>query len=134
MNTGNFARIASASALCLGTGLAVLGGGPGASARAADNVEFVSPSGNISCDLGTNFALCQTGSPARSVIMSTAGDYKVCTGERCIGNPGEGTPVLRYGKSVRFGPFRCTSERVGVTCVTRGKGFQISRSGVRPVR
>jgi uncharacterized protein DUF6636 len=37
-------------------------------------------------------------------------------------------PVLRYGHSLRFGPFRCTSRTSGLTCRSRaGHGFFVSR-------
>jgi hypothetical protein len=42
-------------------------------------------------------------------------------------------PVLRYGSSRRFGPFRCTSRRTGLTCRSRvsGHGFFLSRARQR---
>ena len=38
-------------------------------------------------------------------------------------------PVLHYGRSRRFGPFRCSSRRSGLTCKSRrsGHGFTLSR-------
>lgn len=41
--------------------------------------------------------------------------------------------VLRYGKSRRFGPFRCTSRHSGLTCKSRegGHGFKLSRQRQR---
>jgi hypothetical protein len=38
-------------------------------------------------------------------------------------------PVLRYGTSRRFGPFRCSSRRTGLTCKSQrsGHGFTLSR-------
>lgn len=100
--------------------------------------EFRSPSGNISCEInyersGTTNAYCQTGSPARSVTMNSTGSYKTCTGEQCLGDAGEGTPTLAYGKATGVGPFRCESATTGITCTANGKGFSISDAGITSV-
>jgi hypothetical protein len=100
--------------------------------------EFQSPSGNITCEInyerpGLTQAYCQTGSPARSVTMNSNGSYKTCTGEQCLGNSGEGTPTLAYGKATGVGPFRCESATTGITCAANGKGFRIANSGVTSV-
>jgi Family of unknown function (DUF6636) len=41
--------------------------------------------------------------------------------------------TLGYGKSVRLGPFRCTSRRIGMRCVVMrsGHGFVISRARLK---
>ena len=100
--------------------------------------EFLSPSGNISCEVdyhraGLTQVYCQTVTPARSVTMGAAGSYKTCTGQQCLGNSGTGTPTLAYGTATGAGPFRCTSAAAGITCVAAGKGFQISTAGITPV-
>ena len=100
--------------------------------------EFLSPSGNISCEVdyqlaGLTKAYCQTATPARSVSMSASGAYTTCTGQQCLGNPGTGTPTLAYGTATGAGPFRCESAATGVTCLANGKGFRISTSGIVPV-
>lgn len=100
--------------------------------------EFLSPSGNISCEVdyrrsGLTQVYCQTWTPARSVTMSVAGRYTTCTGEQCLGNPGDGTPTLADGTATGVCPFRCESATTGVTCLTDGKGFRISTSGITPV-
>ncbi len=99
--------------------------------------EFVSPSGNISCEvnyhrLGLTEVYCQTGTPARSVTMSATGRYTTCTGQQCLGNPGAGTPALAYGTATGAGPFRCISTAAGITCTANGKGFRISTTGITP--
>jgi hypothetical protein len=161
-------RIAGISALGLGIGLAlsacspstssaVSAATPSASARVATaqagavapsatlvpmqtaaGGEFLSPSGNISCEVdyhraGLTQVYCQTVTPARSVTMGAAGRYKTCTGAQCLGNPGTGTPTLAYGAATGVGPFRCESAAAGVTCVAGGRGFRISASGMAPV-
>jgi hypothetical protein len=100
--------------------------------------EFVSPSGNISCEVdyhhaGLTRAYCQTAESPRSVTMSVAGKYTTCAGQQCLGNSGSGTPTLAYGTATGVGPFRCESAATGVTCVAHGRGFQISASGITPV-
>jgi hypothetical protein len=99
--------------------------------------EFLSPSGNISCEVdyqraGLNQAYCQSATPARSVTMGAAGSYTTCAGEHCLGNPGDGSPTLAYGTATGVGPFRCESADTGITCVANGRGFQISASGITP--
>lgn len=100
--------------------------------------EFLSPSGNISCEIDYHRAdltqaYCQTITPARSATMDITGRYTTCTGQQCLGNPGTGTPILAYGTATGVGPFRCESATSGVTCTAGGKGFQISASGITPV-
>jgi hypothetical protein len=96
---------------------------------------FLSPSGNISCeihyqDAGLTEAYCQTHTPARSVRLDANGAYKACTEGGCIGDPGENTPTLAYGQATGVGPFRCESATTGVTCTANGKGFHIDNAGI----
>ncbi|HEY7324789.1 MAG TPA: hypothetical protein VH520_08170 [Streptosporangiaceae bacterium] len=107
--------------------------------QTANGGEFLSPSGNISCEIDYNrsgirsAAYCQTMTPAASVTMDVTGSYTTCTGERCLGNAGINTPTLAYGTATGVGPFVCDSAAAGITCTAGGKGFQISRSGITPV-
>lgn len=94
--------------------------------------EFVSPSGNIGCQVSPTRVYCQSDKPARSVTMGVTGTYKTCTGETCLGNSGENTPTLAYESETGVGPFQCLSATTGITCIAAGKGFQISTSGVTP--
>jgi hypothetical protein len=100
--------------------------------------EFLSPSGNISCEVdyhkaGLTEVYCQTGTPPQSVTMSADGKYTTCTGVQCLGNPGIGTPTLAYGTATGVGPFRCESATTGVTCTVGGTGFRIAAAGITPV-
>lgn len=101
--------------------------------QTATGGEFLSPSGNISCEVSLTTVYCQTDTPARSVTMTAAGQYKTCSGVTCLGNPGEKTPTLAYGKATGVGSFLCVSATAGVTCTVGGKGFQISTSGITSV-
>ena len=101
--------------------------------------EFLSPSGNISCEVDNGYAglhqvYCQTFSPPASVTMSTRGVLRKCAGQRCLGNPALNAPTLPYGSSTGAGPFLCLSATDGVTCTVSGAGFRISRSGIAVVR
>lgn len=97
---------------------------------------FLSPSHNISCEIDSGSAVgtqafCETFQPARSVTMSRSGTLKTCSGQNCLGDPPENAKTLAYGKSVHLGPFACVSQESGVRCTVRGRGFLISRSGVK---
>jgi hypothetical protein len=108
---------------------------------------FYSQSRNISCEMNDarpgvgTFVYCQSTSHPHSVRMGLSGRLKTCRGgslttTHCLGNPGEHTPVLRYGHHISLRHFRCRSARSGVTCMVSktGKGFRIDRRGVRPIR
>jgi hypothetical protein len=105
--------------------------------QTATGGEFLTPSGNIECQISSQAGLagayCQTTTPARSVTMNSAGHYTVCTGQQCLANAGDGTPTLFYGTETGVGPFRCESATAGVTCSADGRGFLISSSGITPV-
>lgn len=126
----------------------VVGGWLGAPPVRADNpvcastwCSFLLPSRNIGCELSfqrgsgmPDETYCQSDSPPQSVRMTPVGTFKTCNGETCLGNPGQGTPVLAYGQSAGLGPFSCKSDTGGVTCtVTSGRGFTLSSAGVTPV-
>jgi hypothetical protein len=105
-----------------------------------DYLAFLSPSGNISCEINYQRAglsdgtYCQIVSPPQSVHMDPSGVLAPCTGDSCLGNAAVGTPTLGYGQTIGKGPFTCRSEVSGVTCtVASGRGFTISASGVTPV-
>jgi hypothetical protein len=106
--------------------------------------EFYSPSRNLSCELGDDpatrgsYTYCQSWKNPHSVRLTLDGRLKICRGgtlttTRCLGNPGENTPILAYGKQLTVGRFRCFSLRSGVECIVirSGKGFLIDRVGVR---
>jgi hypothetical protein len=99
---------------------------------AADTYAFLSPTRNISCEMG-DIVYCQTQVPPQSVHLSADGTLTPCTGEGCQGNPGIGTPTLAYGQSASVGSFTCVSQTIGVTCTTAsGNGFIISNAGIQP--
>jgi hypothetical protein len=107
--------------------------------QSAAGGEFVSPSGNISCEVDyhrarvPDAAYCETLTPSRSVTLSVTGTYTTCSGQQCQSNAGQGTPTLAYGTETGVGPFLCQSATTGVTCTTGGKGFLISAAGITPV-
>jgi hypothetical protein len=110
------------------------------------SASFYSPSRNISCEMTDGRAgvdshvYCQSLAHPHSVTMGLAGRLKICrsgtlTTTHCLGDPGEHTPVLRYGKHITLEHFRCDSKQVGVSCtvIKTGKGFLIDSAGVRRI-
>jgi hypothetical protein len=107
---------------------------------------FYSPSRNISCEMNDgragvgSYVSCQSWKRPQSVKMGLDGRAKVChdastTTSHCLGNPGEHTPVLGYGRHISLRHFRCSSAQAGVTCtvIKTGKGFRISRTDVKRI-
>jgi hypothetical protein len=103
--------------------------------------DFESPSRNIKCWMGTippgGPMGCQSRTRPQRVNMGADGRLKICRGIRCVGCGCDETKPrsLGYGSQVTYGRFRCRSLRSGVECIViqSGKGFLISRSGVRRV-
>ena len=128
---------------------------PGAAA-AATSAHFRSPSGNINCRMEPSFVDCLVRAntwphrprrpascdvdwfPAELVLSGRRVRVGSCRGD--VGpscGPGLPCSVLRYGRSVTVGRFRCLSARSAVTCRrTDGRrvGFRISREGYRVFR
>jgi sugar lactone lactonase YvrE len=101
---------------------------------------FYSPSRNLSCEMADrdargSYVYCQSVKSPKNVRMSLDGRLKICRGTKCLGNPAENTPTLGYGRKMTIGRFACSSQKSGVKCrvVRSGKGFLISRTGVRRV-
>ena len=105
---------------------------------------FYSPSHNIYCGMSDDHTYrlvdCASYKPPQRAALKPSGRVTICrdrgTSNRCnIGNPGEGTPTLAYGRQATVGRFRCRSLRSGVRCfvISTKKGFLISRSGVKRV-
>jgi hypothetical protein len=102
---------------------------------------FYTPSKNIYCSLGDSSdylgVTCVSFKAPQSVKMYASGKLKICHGRRCLGCgcAPEDIPTLGYGRKVTVGRFRCRSQQSGVTCrvIRSGKGFLISRTGVRRV-
>jgi hypothetical protein len=101
---------------------------------------FYSPSHRIDCEIDTgdparvDSVYCKTIEPARSVTLDDSGSVRTCAGETCLGDAAENTPTLEYGQTVTLGPFRCLSEKTGMTCTTAaGRGFLVSTAGITTV-
>lgn len=104
---------------------------------------FRTPSKNIICSLGDSSDFlgvsCVSFNAPQRVKMDANGRLKIRYGRRYVIGCGcvpEGIPTLGYGKQITVGRFRCLSQPSGVTCtvIRSGKGFLISRTGVRRVR
>ena len=112
----------------------------GASATATTYAGFYSPSRNISCEMADRDArgssvYCQSVKTPKNVRLSLDGRLKICRGAKCLGNPAESTRALGYGRKMTIGRFACSSRKSGVQCsvIRSGKGFLISRTGVRRI-
>ena len=110
------------------------------------SASFRSPSRNIACEMNDgrpgvgSYVFCETFSAPRSVKMGLDGRLKVCRDAslataHCLGDPGERTPVLAYGRQIALAHFRCRSLQTGIACtvIATGKGFRIDRAGVHRV-
>ena len=102
--------------------------------QTSTTTEFYSPTKNISCEIDYNLGpsaltstLCLTLSPPKSVTLTTNSALSECTGENCLSNAGEDTPVLAYGQTITLGPFTSASSTAGMKCtLSNGDGFLIS--------
>lgn len=101
---------------------------------------FYSPSRNLSCEMADrdargSYVYCQSVKTPKNVRLSLDGRLKICRGTKCLGNPAENTQILRYGRKMTIGRFACSSQKAGVKCtvIRSGKGFLISRTGVRRI-
>jgi hypothetical protein len=102
---------------------------------------FHSPTGNIQCELSADavrgtYAYCQTFVPPQSVTLHRSGRLETCAHGCAVGNGPENARVLPSGRSLRVGPFRCSSTRRFVRCVALPSGgwFTIAREGLRTSR
>jgi hypothetical protein len=104
---------------------------------------FDSPSHNIHCSMfdgsGKDYSRgvgCNSDTPRRMVNMNTDGRLTIRGIPKAwCGCKEPDFPRLGYGKQLTVGRFRCQSQQAGVTCtlIRSGKGFLISRAGVRRV-
>ena len=114
----------------------------GAWKRIRTQAEFYSPSRNLGCEMDDyrgdipSEVYCQSFRSPHSVRLHLNGALKQCSGQRCLGNAGEHTPKLAYGRQITLGRFRCLSRRVGVECVviSSGKGFLIDSRRTSRIR
>jgi hypothetical protein len=101
--------------------------------------KFVTPSGNIYCNVGT------TGPKGCEINAGAVVDPDVCSGNPVSDRVGRiefrrgravpvcntdtirkpGARVLKYGQATKIGRFACLSARMGVTCInlTKPEGF-----------
>jgi hypothetical protein len=82
-----------------------------------------------------NGVACQSVKKPHGVGMNVDGRLRICRGERCLGNIGENTPTLAYGKQITIGRFRCFSLKAGAKCIviSSGRGFLINAAGITKV-
>lgn len=131
------------AALVAASAFLALAGSSGAVPRGArTTASFYSPSSNLSCEMDDrragvpNGVYCQSVKKPHSVTMGLDGRLRICRNPvLCLGNAGEHTPVLAYGRQVTVGRFRCFSLQSGVKCVvtSSGRGFLINASGITKI-
>ncbi|MGE0242079.1 MAG: hypothetical protein AB7F09_27140 [Parvibaculaceae bacterium] len=121
--------------------IAILAGGLSAPVLAADQIEFVLPSGNIgciytpkggvpvyqpvdggpelSCDrVEPNYVRMVLGPKGKAKLYKNVGDASCCSAG----------PKLAYGKSWTAGPFICKVSTKGLECRRGKNGFFMSRT------
>lgn len=119
--------------------LAAAGAAPAAASAA--NRAFLTPSGNLGCQITDgaaglpNEVFCQSDRRPQTVRMGLGGRLRICRGVACLGDPAEDTPTVGYGAIVTAGRFRCTVRTDGVRCRVRttGRGFLINRDTIRRI-
>jgi hypothetical protein len=107
------------------TALAVL---PVAGAGGATTQRFQTPSKRIACAYpGPELRCDMLFLNDRAAVLGRHGRARIVKVTDTVADPK--AKVLRYGSSLRIGPYRCTSRRTGLTCRNRrsGHGFTISR-------
>jgi hypothetical protein len=120
----------------------VAGAWTSASPPARTTASFYSPSRNLGCEMDDgrtgvpSQVYCQSLKKPHSVTLRLDGRLRICrNGVRCLGNAGEHTPILHYGRQVTVGRFRCFSLQAGVKCIVTasGRGFLINAAGVTKI-
>lgn len=109
----------------------------------AELVSFVSPSGNIHCELDTAQVRCEVDEstwklppkPATCHHLDWIAGLEISGGTAsgvCAGDSvrGDGGSTLAYGHALQNSRVRCVSESTGMTCTDRTSkhGFTLSRS------
>jgi hypothetical protein len=104
--------------------------------------DFLSADGKVWClidtDAGLDRAWCATQDPERSAQVTRDGTVDVCGDAVCTQDWGTSSPRLHAGQSSRGGPYRCTGQATGMTCLVTtgaaaGNGFAIDPSGVTTI-
>ena len=120
-------RAAIAMAVLVGVGAL------GAASASGASRSFRMPSNTIHClhlttgGPGVLLRCDVRGTGDTAFVLKRRGRGRRIRATDTVANPK--APVLRYGSTRDFGPFRCRSRRSGLTCRTRanGHGFRLSR-------
>lgn len=114
--------------------------GSGANAVASEDIRstvlrtFHAPSGNVSCEILSDGALCSVDSIATTFVFSDGQEAHIESGASLPEGAGE---LVSYGGTVSAGSITCTvplsSEPRGITCTDAdsGHGFEASRVSTR---
>jgi hypothetical protein len=124
--------------------LLVLLAAVGAADASAALIHFTTPSRNIGCigdktRLRCDIVRTTVTAPPKPLtcdfdwgnafeLLPRFVGHRLCVSDSAL----VGRRVLGYGKSLRIGPFLCTSRRIGLTCRSRTKhGFFLSRDRIK---
>jgi hypothetical protein len=106
-------------------------------------VDFDTPSMNMCCSYVPNkqsgpLLSCSREKPKYwTVILEGTGKMTVYKNPGEVPGCGYGKPVgnvLDYGETWSAGGFSCTSQKTGLTCTYKGKGFVLSRKGLKEIK
>ena len=110
----------------------------------ADNgPTFMTPSGNIACQIQTDPAdriYCVRRDPVRSTAVAPFLSTYLSLEKGKAAETGkyegdawypEGAPKLAYGKSINVRDITCTSRKSGLTCVRGSHGFTLSQKAIK---
>lgn len=114
----------------MATGAAALavGGGVCATATAQEGAEFRTPGEAAYCNAYSGDLICWTPNDGFTVWMSNTGRAHKKYRKDHRGYEDNRAPVLRFGKSKRWGGYVCKSRSTGLTCANRrGHGWWLGR-------
>jgi hypothetical protein len=104
------------------------------------SIDFDMPSGNICCSFVNHetdgpLLQCTRVKPKYWIVqLSMDGELSVNKNPGEVPGCGYGAPlgnIFEYGTSWTEGPFKCTSSTSGVKCLAHGRGFKLSKAGLK---
>jgi hypothetical protein len=106
-------------------------------------IDFDTPSLNMCCsyfpekDSGPSLSCSREKPKYWTVVLKSTGKMTVYKNPGEVPGCGYGKPignVLGYGETWSADGFSCTSAKSGLTCTLNGKGFVLSRKGLKDIK
>lgn len=106
-------------------------------------IDFDTPSLNMCCsyfpekDSGPSLSCSREKPKYWTVVLDGTGKKTIYKNPGEVPGCGYGKPlgnVLGYGEAWSAGGFSCTSAKSGLTCTYNGKGFVLSRKGLKDIK